>query len=213
MSFSTDRDLLALEPALFSEVLFASQKRVELSDGVIAGTTLTSATANFESAQVDAGDVLLIADKPCEVVARNSATSLTISQLRDHISDDALPPGDGSSLAVVHRTFAPQAELIHDELLRLLGIDAEGHSTLTEDAIVSLSVMRDLGVLLTLARLYEAATTISNEDSFNLLRTKATSYRARFREAARSSVIHLDLDGDGHADTVRDLRSIGLVRV
>ncbi len=213
MNFSTDRDLLALEPSLFDEALFAGRKRLEVSDGAITGVTLTSATADFESARIDAGDVILVADAPCEVIARNSATSLTISQLRDNVGDDPIPPGNGSSLAVVHRTFAPQASLVHDELLRLLGIDAEGHGDPAEDAIVSMSVMRDLEALLTLARLYEAAITVSGEASFDLLRTKAAGYRARFREAARSSVIHLDLDGDGHADAVRDLRSIGLVRV
>lgn len=213
MNFSTDRDLLALEPMLFGEVIFASQKRLEMTDGVISGTALTTASGNFETAQIDAGDVILVADQPREVIARNSATSLTISLLRDRFSDEAIPPGNGTSLTVVHRTFTPQAALVHDELLRLLGIDPDGHGDLSEDAIVSLSIMRDLEVLLTLARLYESAQTTADEESAQLLRVKATAYRARFREAARSSVIHIDLDGDGHADAVRDLRAIGLVRV
>ena len=213
MELTTDRDLLAMEPLLFQEILFASHKRLEVSDAAITGTTLTSASADFESVQLDGGDVILVGDLPCEVVSRNSATSLTVSLLRDRLSDNPIAPGNGSSLTVVHRTFGPHASQVHDELLRLLGIDPDGHSEVTEDAIVSLSILRDLEVLLTLARLYESAIAVSSPDDADLLRNKAASYLRRFREAARSAVIHLDLDGDGHADAVRDLRSIGLVRV
>ena len=213
MNFSTDRDLLALEPTLFNDVVFPSQTRLEVSDGVVSGTTLTSAAANFANAQIDAGDVVLIATVPCEVIARVNATTLTVSRLRTQLSDAAIPPATGTSLAVIHRTFEPQARAAHDELLRSLGIDPQGESAMTEDAIVSLSLMRDLELLATLIRIYEAGAVQADETNRESFRAKVIDHRQALRAACRRGVIALDLDGDGVADSVRDLSVIEMVRV
>ncbi len=212
MNFSTDRDLLALEPGLFHDVPLAGQTRVSVADGVVSGTTLTSATADFEAAQVDASDVVLVGDVACEVIARVNATTLTISLLRGQAGDDPIGPGNGSSLAVVHRTFEPQARAAHDELLRMLGIDADGHSSITEDAIVSLSVMRELEALATIVHLYEMAAGGEDENDRDRFRAKWNDSRLRYRRALRGARVFLDLDGDGVADTVRDLGVITLMR-
>jgi len=213
MNFSTDRDLLALEPTLFNDVAFPSQKRLEVTDGIASGSTLTSATANFITAQIEAGDVVLIANVPCEVIARVDANTLTVSKLRRSFAGDAIPPGNGSSLTVIHRTFEPQAKFVHDDLLRLLGIDPDGAGTITEDAIVSLSVMRDLEALKTVAHVYESAVALGAEENNEVFTAKAVQFRQRYRLACRQSVVHLDLNGDGESDAWRDMSLIELLRV
>ncbi|MEX2212938.1 MAG: hypothetical protein WD768_02345 [Phycisphaeraceae bacterium] len=213
MLFSTDRDLLALEPNLFTEAVFASQHRLEVADGAVSDTSLTSATADFEAAQIDTGDIVLISDVPCEVIERVSAAALTVSKLRDQLSDAAIPPGDGSSITLIHRSFGPQAKAVHDVLLARLGIDVDDpDASLTEDAIVSLGVMARLETLGTLARVYAAAIVPGGEHNA-MLKQKADDYRRRFDLACRSAVVLLDLDGDGRADASRDMGVIELHRV
>jgi hypothetical protein len=214
MPFSTDRDLLALEPTLFNDVAFAALKRLEVTDGVVSGATLTSASGNFTNAGIEGGDVVLIANVACEVIERVDANTLTVSKLRGGLADAAIPPGNASSLTVIHRTLEPQAGLVHDELLRALGIDPDGNSELTEDAIVSLSVMRDLEALKTIAHVLEAAVALGGDaNDHAVLREKAAEYRHRYRLMKEHAVVALDADGDGEADTWRELGTIELRRV
>ena len=119
MNFSTDRDLLTLEPHVFRDVPFLSQQRVSVTDGVISGTTLTSASADFVASQVEAGSVVLVNDVAHEVLSRTDANTLSISLPRASLTDAAIPSGDGSTLTVMARTFDVQASLVHDSLYQL----------------------------------------------------------------------------------------------
>lgn len=212
MTFSTDRDLLRLEPAIFNEVTFVSQERLHVTDGVVSGSTLTSVSADFEAAQVAAGDVVLIANVACEVIARVDASTLTVSLPRTDLTDAAIPPGDGSTLEVSVRTFALQATRVHDALLRTLGIDIDdANSPFDEDAIVSLSLLGELETLGTAAQAYHAAIAVGSDN--DVLREKAANYRQRFEVATRAAVVLLDTDGDGVADAERRLGEIQLIRV
>ncbi len=212
MTFTNDRDLLRLEPDVFSEVSFAAQHRLNESDGIVSGTTLTSVSADFEAAQVTAGDVVLIANIACEVLARVDANTLTVSLPRTDLADAAIPPGDGSALAVSLRTFGSQAGRVHDTLLRRLGIDLDdADAVIDEDAIVSLSVMAELETLGTLALVYHGAMSVGGDN--DVLREKANHYRNRFEIASRAAVVLLDSDGDGSADVERRLGDVQLIRI
>lgn len=212
MNFSTDRDLLRLEPAIFNEVTFASQQRLHVTDGIVSGTTLTSASSDFEAAQVAAGDVVLIANVACEVIARVDANTLTVSLPRTDLSNAAIPPGDGSTLDVSVRTFALQATRVHNALLRKLRIDADDvNSPLSEDAIVSLSLLGELETLGTAAQAYHGAIAVGGDNV--VLREKAATYRQRFDISTRAAVVLIDTDGDGVADTERRLGDIQLIRI
>ncbi|MEX0775200.1 MAG: hypothetical protein WD042_05740 [Phycisphaeraceae bacterium] len=222
MNFSTDRDLLALEPNLFADVSFLAQQRLSVTDGVLGGTTLTSATADFAAARIDPGDVVLIAAVPHEVMSRQDAHTLTVSLLRNALSDPAIPApaSAGSGLEVIARTFAPQAALIHDMLLHLLGIDPDApeadeedipNGVLTEDAVVSLSAMARLEALGTLERLYAAAASLAGDNE--PLWRKATWARDQFYAALHRASIRIDTDNDGRADTTRRFALANLVRV
>jgi len=208
MSFSTDRDLLAVEPAIFEDVPFAAQRRLNVADGVVSGITLTSAGGDFAAAQVDVGAVVLIAGTAHEVLARVDANTLTVSLPRAHKTDPGIPGGDGVSLEVVVQTFAPQAELIHDGLLRLLGIDPDDpDSSLDESAIISLSLMARLEALGTLETVYSGAASIVGDNDTLLM--KAGEYRRRFRQACAGAHVSLDTDGDGVTD---ERLSLGTIR-
>lgn len=212
MNFSTDRDLLVLEPNLFWDVPMLSQQRVRVTDGVVSGTTLTSVTADFVGAQVDVGGVVMIGQVPHEVLGRTDAHTLTVSLLRDGPEDAAIPPQAGTGFEVVVRTFSPQAALVHDVLLRLVGIESDDPGTrVGEEAVLSQGVMANLEALGTLERVYSAARALVGDNGS--VAAKAEEYRRRFHAACRAALVLLDLDGDGYADVRRELGVVCFSRV
>jgi len=212
MNFSTDRDLLLYEPTLFNDVPWVSQQRLSVSDGEVSDTTLTSVFADFESAQVDAGSVVLIDKTPAEVLERVDAMTLTVSLPRARTTDAVIPPGDGTSKSVIVRTFAPQAELVCASLLRMLGLDADDPDRpLDADAIVSLSLMARLESLGTLERVFSAAAALTGDNDALLF--KAAAYRRQLLEAASRSAVQIDTNGDGLPDEKRYVGVSRLTRV
>jgi len=209
MNFSTDRDLLLYEPTLFNDVPWISQQRLSVTDGDITGTTLSSAQADFELAQVDAGSVVLVNKVPIEVIERLDAMTLTVSLPRTRTSDAALPPGDTTNAALIVRSFMPQAQLVCAALLRMLGLDSDDpDQPLDSDAVVSLSLMARLESLGTLERIFSSAAALTGDNDGLLF--KAAEYRRRLSEAATRSPVQIDTNGDGLPD---EKRYIGLSRM
>ena len=209
MNFSTDRDLLALEPMLFVDVPWVGQQRLSVDDALVDGVQVVSASADFVAAQAEGGCVVLIQDLAHEVVSRIDAQTLEVSLLRTRLADAPIPGPGGGPWPMTLRTFAPQAELVHDGLLRLLGIDADvsDPAGLTEDAVVCVSVMARLEAVGTLERVYSGAAALQGDNQ--MLLYKAGEYRKRFRHALAHTSVLLDTDGDGHAD---ERRRLGIVR-
>lgn len=211
MNFSTDRDLLAIEPAVFQDVPFAAQKRLRMADASVNGTTLSSASADFVKAQIDAGSVVLIAGVAFEVLSRTDANTLEVSLPRTHPADPGIPGGDGAGLELIARTFGPQAELVHDTLLRLIGIDPEDvDAELTESSVLSVALMARIEALGTLERVYAGAASLLGDNDILLM--KAGEYRGRFRRACAQATVSLDTDGDGLADRRLPLGTIRFTR-
>ncbi len=212
MSFCTDRTLLAIEPAIFADVPFTAQQRLQVTDGFVSSTTLTSALADFVTAQVDVGSVVLINGVAHEVVQRTDANTLEISLPRTHTTDSAIPGGGGSGLEVTVRTFAPQAEIVHHGLLRLIGIDADDpNPDITVAMVLSGSLLDRVEALGTLELVYAAAASLTGDNSALLM--KADEYRRRYRMACNNAVVLLDTDGDGEADRRIPLGNARLERV
>lgn len=212
MNFSTDRDLLAFDPAVFNELPFATQQRLSVADADLDGTTLTSPTADFHAAGVDAGSVVLIATVPHEVLARIDAMALIVSRLRSSTTDPAIPGTDGQNLSVVVRTLEPQAALVNAMLLRTLGIDVDDPSAeLTEESVLSLSLMARLEALGTLQLAYAAAATVAGDNAG--LRTKADQFGVRFAKERLAASVLIDRNGDGLPDERRCFGTLRMQRV
>ena len=212
MNFSTDRDLLAYEPTLFHDLPWAGQQRLKVTDGQLNGTTLTSAGADFEAARIEVGGVVLIDLIPHEVITRNSPTELTVSLMRARLTDDPIPGNDGSELTVIGRTFSPQASLVHDALLHMLGLEPDDpQAEIGEQAIISETTLARLETLGTLEQLFSSAAALTGDN--RELRNRADQYRRQFHHALSRATVLLDIDGDGRVDERRHFATPRLTRV
>lgn len=202
MNFATDRDLLILEPNLFRDLPFVSQQRFTSTDAELTNASLSSASANFTSLGVTTGDVVLVNDQPLEVLARNHATTLSVSMIRNRITDAAIVPADVSEATLVVRTFGPQITLVHDMLMAMLSIDRDDPDALLgEDAITSTQTMTQLETLATLERIFSAAQALTGDNE--TVTAKARHYHHAFRQVRVAAYVQIDSDGDGTADTIQ----------
>src|SRR5437764_1479510 len=121
----TDRDLLLIEPTVFVDAAAVATHLVSVSDSQISGTSLTSATADFEAAGVDDQHVVLVsaAGKALEIVQRVAAGELQVSLPRAISSDADIAPGDGTGLAIIVPTFARLIAQTRVSVLAALGMD------------------------------------------------------------------------------------------
>lgn len=206
-STTTDRDLLVLEPGLFRDISFLGQQtfrgQVSLASGV-----LTAVTGSFADSQVEAGHIVLVDDRPLEILERTGSTTALISLPRASVDSPAIIPPDFSARAAVITTFAPQIALIHAQMLRLLDLDHP--SGPDESAITNPADFRAIVRLGALHLIHSAAAALLGADS--PAGRRADMYRLRFIAERRRARIQLDLDGDGLPDATRTLSTITLIR-
>src|SRR6185295_3403553 len=112
--FATDRDLLALEPNLFRDLVWAGQ-RLPRGTSSISGTTLTCSSPEtlFDAAGVTTGHVIVANGIGHEVISRLSTTQLSISRPRAASTSPVLPPTAATNVEAWVVTFAPQMEVVH----------------------------------------------------------------------------------------------------
>lgn len=199
MNFSNDRDLIILEPNLFRDLPFLSQQRFKSQGASLTAGQLACESADFAAMDVTTGDIVLVNDQPLEVLARVDSTTLDVSHIRARPSDTAIPPQNESNATVIIRTFAPQRTLVHDLLLRKIGLDPDSHEhTPGVDAIVSKAIMVELETLGTLEHLYTAAQSLTGDNQ--MVMTKAEQYGYAFRRAWIEARIDIDDNAVGTAD-------------
>ena len=111
----TDRNILAIEPSLFSEACFTSQKLCGGTNGIVAGTQFTASGVDFTASGVTAGGVIWLESVDgsikggVEIVSLIDSTHLTVSILRPSTgSGQAIPVGSASGLTWSIKTFKPQ---------------------------------------------------------------------------------------------------------
>src|SRR5262245_23969953 len=120
--FTTDRDLLVLEPNVFRDAGWVGQRLLSTT-GSVSGTTMTLVSGSFATAGIQPGHVLIYDAMAIEVISVTSATVATVSLLRAKLSDPSIPPPALGVKPVACWTFRPQIALVHAQVLRMLGID------------------------------------------------------------------------------------------
>jgi hypothetical protein len=210
--FATDRDLLALEPTLFRDIAWASQRLVTgtatISNGVLIFDTID---ADCETAGVSAGGVVVIDTTPYEIIEVISPDELHISLLRpSETGDPLLMPDLAVSTSTSIYTFTPQLEIVHRQALRMLGIEPGASDTPTEFDITNPAAIRRLESLGALHLIYSAAGALTPATS--ALNTRAELYRNRFNEERQRISIGLDLNADGQPDVIRKLNVVQFIR-
>lgn len=215
--FSNDRDLIVLEPRLFFDVLWTAQKLVDSAAGGAinaAGDTLTVTSGNFINLGISRGMIALVAGTPLEIIERIDANTLRVSRLRAAESDALIPAAAGSNLKVTIHTFLPQMRVVHDQLLRMVGIEPAHTTTpggtlapepadtsLTEAAITNPRAFILAEALGTLHLVFTSASAVVGSDS--PMWAKALMYRDRYAAERRRVVAEIDLNNDGQPDATR----------
>ncbi len=212
---TSDRDLLIIDPSLLRSISWLGQR---LSTGVcsVTATTLTASTqdTSFIAANISPGHIITIDDISYEIIARTSATTLTISRIRAEYTGSPLPLGTLTDRPYSIHTFAPQIAAAESEILASLGLTPSSSSppadTLTELHITNpRSLIRPIS-LLTLRHLADAAS-LTLPSSASIARA-ATIYMLLFERAARFISAQLDTNADGLPDTTRSPSQFHLTR-
>jgi hypothetical protein len=209
MPFITDIDLLRLEPALFTQAAGQDTLLLSAGDGVISGSTLSSAGSDFAAAGIDEGHVILAGAEALEVDERSSATALLVSRPRKDSTHSRIAPAAGTGLAITVRTFARAIGRAQAAMLAALGRGSE------DELIEESMIVNDDAVAAWLAQQVAAqilAAASAAEPADAALSAMAAFHQRQARSATHRAVIELDLDGDGEMDAVRRLDSVAFVR-
>lgn len=212
--FASDRDLLVLDPNLFRDVGWVGQRLLRAT-GSVSGSTLTISAydVSFADAGVGPGHIITVDGVTYEVIERLSATQATVSRLRASAADPVLPPSPASGKDTWVVTFTPQVAAVHEQVIRLLGIEPQDPPDLagvtadpggvTEASITNPGALARLEALGTLAIVWGAASALQGPRS--PAGERAEWYRARFARERETVSVRLDLDGDGRPDATRHL--------
>lgn len=213
--FCQDRDLLSVEPAIYLGGGGVTQLRAAGSDGAVATTTFTSATADFISADIEPGMVLCTTDTTVaegqlwEILDVTSATTLSISVLRSEADDAPLPALDGSDLSYQVHTCKAQIAGVSRALAERLRQLVEANPIVSADFADSSQLNRTC-VLGTLATLFVAQASDTKPNDVRWI--KAEHYQSEFRRAQNELRLAVDDNGDGHAERTRSLSHVQLRR-
>ena len=201
---STDRDLLVLEPAIFRDVAWASQRLCRGFASII-GTGLTAADldVSFELAGVGPGHVVLVDGVGLEVLARTSPAALTVSRPRADVAAPPIPPAPLAGRPCEVLTFAPQTARA-DRAVRAMLALRPGETLLNPEDL------RDLCAALAAREVLLAAASRAGPES--PAAWKASMYD-RLIDALRGRLVaSIDTDGDDVEDERRGLSAGAVTR-
>lgn len=183
----TDRDILAIEPTLFSDACFTSQTLCGGTNGIVAGTQFTASGVDFNASGVTAGGVIHLKsvdgsiDGGFEIISVLDAGHLSVSILRSDPSGAAMPVGSASGLTWSIKTFGPQIALSETQLShRLRCLPGWEDATVTLAELDNPEAVKLVWLYCVLAHLYGAmvGTTEAAETRWDSYQQKRNVYRA-----------------------------------
>jgi len=207
--FAKDRDLLVIEPGLYRDVVWNGQRLLS-GTGDLSGTTLTLTSGSFLDGEIGAGHVVLVDSVPMEVVSVQSDAVAMVSIMRGDSSSSVIPGKPATGAVVEVFTFAPQVEIVHRQVMSMVGIDVDDVDGLGDSAVTNPGALVVLEVLGALHLIYASAGAPGRGGEAFLDRAKL--YQQRFSAERGSVVAFIDLDGDGIAETRRRPNSFVLTR-
>lgn len=212
--FTTDTDLLRLEPLLFRDLYWLGQ-RLSRGFATISGSTLTAIGLDvpFDQTPIGAGHVCTVEGVSYEVIERTSATTLAISRVRASDADPVITPSPVTSKPLHVAAFGPQRAIAHAQLLRQFGIEPDLPAQIgepTADSIMNPGALVRLEALASLAMIFSAGGSLTPQVAE--LSARAERYASLYRREREGAAAILDLDGDGFPDAVRRARVIPLIR-
>ena len=214
--FASDRDLLMYEPRLFLDTVWVGQRIVSATGVVVSGVLVVSG-AMFTSIGIEAGHVVNYKDASYEVVQVLTDTQLGLSIPRASIDDPVILAPNSASTTVRIHTFRHQLLIVHEQILRMIGIEPEiepgsGEMVVTESSIVNPGALRRLEALGALHLIYAAASVAGPLGEGSVYADRAAMYRERFAAERERVNVLIDADGDGKADASRRPTVMHLVR-
>ena len=216
--FCDDRDLLCLEPNVFLNTGRPGQKLAAGSDGALSVTTFSSAGADFVSACVAPGMVLVISPGAvgqvlAEIVSVDSATALTVSAMRADAEAPLIPPPSPAvptDLAFHVLSFVAQIRAISSSLAERLRQASEvagvAPAQFADSAQLRQAVAHAVLGTVFVSRAEDAVPADANW-------AKAQHYREEYRRLVLTLRLSVDADGDGVAEQTRTLGHINLRRI
>jgi len=212
--FAKDRDLLILEPNIFRDGVFLTQ-RLSCGEGDISESLLSASDTDvgFDAAGVDTGHVVVVDEIAYEVLERQSVSDLVISRLRPRRDGTVVQPSPATQAAVCVATYAPQLEAAHQAVLRMAGIETSGQivpGAPKEAMICNPEAFIPVECLHALAAIYNALGAGQPADA--PANQRSVAYQRRFEAESERVLVHLDMNGDGVPDAVRRLAGGPMVR-
>lgn len=215
-TFCQDRDLLAVEPMIYLLGHATCTTLAQGSDATISNATMTAADADFVTAGVAPGMVLVTSETTSpegdawEIVSVDSATTLTVSVLRADATDATIPPPDATDLTYFVRSTQAQIASASSRLADDLRCLAESAGIVASDFSDSPQLSRAT-VFATLASLFRARADNARPHDANWI--KADYYRAEFDRARLRLRLDTDVDANGLTENTRTLGHVHLRRV
>lgn len=158
------------------------------------------------------GRVVLVESVPLEVVAVVDEDVVRVAPA--YLGGAPGPsPVSGTSVGVKASTFEPQLRIVHEQVLRSLGLASgttaadgplAGDRVMNPEALVEVECLGALHLILT-----AAAAMVGEEAS---LWTRGQLYGDRYRALRRRVLAEIDTTGDGVADAARRMSVVQLMR-